>query len=319
MRCLVGLGSLALLNLWTPPALACGPRPNPWYVVERSSPQGNDVALNAPILVELREQEADNDAPLAAPEIELSIVGGSGAAQLLASLDGRAAFVPDENLLPNTKYRVAFRTGQTGSEDVAPPEPSSATWEFTTGDRVEPPLSLEGELQIVLRASTDPTYTCANNCGTACEQTGTVNVTKAFVTLPKPRGGFGDKPRGTLTLTGDGVEDGWAGVVQVDLSRTEQNETSITLPVEEMPYRPCFAFQVTDDRGDETEAEPVCLDEEFPASRPDARPPVEDDTVDPARTSSGCQVAGSTGSGGAWLALLGLSSLSARRRSRIAP
>jgi MYXO-CTERM domain-containing protein len=250
--------------------------------------------------------------------------------------------------LPDTTYHATFRTGQQ-LDGVPPVEPSSATWEFTTGSSAAPALELHGELRVTLEQGQDPIYTCTNDCGGGCVQAGSQPVTKARLKVPGLLGGFGKKFSSLLLLSDDtpGSFDApsktepeprsehavWLEQLG-EIDPSAPGDVLITLPHEEQPYKPCFAFKVWDDRGQEALADPVCLDDTFPSVQPPLGNngsagttgsasmgyPLADDTVKPHRKSSGCSVSSASHGVPSALALLvALAALSRRRQPKSAP
>jgi uncharacterized protein (TIGR03382 family) len=311
--------------------------------VDRLSPQGEAVALNAPLIVELLETTSDSDAPPPLPELSLSVVGSDEVVRVPATSSTRGtrlSFVPTEPLLPDTTYHATFRTGQL-LDGVPPVEPSSATWEFTTARTAAPALELHGELRVTLEQGQDPIYSCTTDCGGGCVQTGSQAVTKARVKVPELLGGFGAKFSSVLLLSDDTpgsfeapskTEPEPQSEHAVWREQLEQLDPSapadilITLPLETQPYQPCFAFKVWDDRGDEALADPVCLDDTFPSVQPplgnagSMGHPLVDDTIKPRSKSSSCSASGASGGVPSALALLvGLAALSRRRQPKSAP
>jgi MYXO-CTERM domain-containing protein len=339
------LGAAALLGLHARTAAACSATPEPWYTIDRQAPLGDAVPLNAPLVVELLSVASDVGVPGRAPTLSLTVVGADESVTL-SPLDGgrgsKLSFVPGAELEPRTTYRARFETGQTALDDTQPqPQPSTATWEFTTGDELAPPFELTGELSVTLEAGQDPVYTCSTPCGDGCVESGKQAVTKARVTVPTLSGGFGARYRATLLLTDD-TPGSFAPRAKPDesenLVRVEQyaeiepgaeTDVVVTLPLETMAYRPCFAFKAWDDRGDEVAAEALCLEQAFPptyeppqsgasgaggAGPMYPRQPMGDDTVKPKSKSSGCAVApGETSA--AWLVLLLVAARRSRRRA----
>jgi len=291
------------------------------------------VALNAPVVVELLQSTNGSDAPPLAAELTLTVVGATAPVELRPGglfRDASAiSFVPVAPLSANTSYRASFTTGQVQEPGLG--GPSTAVWEFTTGELIEPTLTLEGELQVSLETGDAPIYTCNGNtsCGPACTETGQRRVTKARVKLPVPQGGapgrlFGwlaldnDEPSDFINARADNVE----GVVTlrewVELTANQPAEdVLVTLPDEAKPYTPCFAFKAWDARGDEVLAEPVCLRDEYPppsppvptlgndtgsAGSPSIKPgPAKTaDPVEPGTSSAGCSLGGGETSPSGW-------------------
>jgi hypothetical protein len=104
-----------------------------------------------------------------------------------------------------------------------------------------------------------------------------VNVTKARVKLPRLSGGVPGKFFGTLAVTSDqpvdfhrgpDLEDPLVSLEQViEFIPGEVHQALVTLPSEDAPYTPCFALQVSDDRGNTVVAKSLCLDDTFPSTR----------------------------------------------------
>jgi len=291
------LGSTALVALaaQSAPALACGASAPPYYVVASASPSGDDVPLNAPLLVELAESA---DGPVyeeMSPRLVLTIKGDDRALPVLAGgLAPHLVWVPSEPLLPNTISEAHYNPGYEGHPD--------RIWQFTTGDSVTPPVALEGALRASLEAGRDPILECSD-CGASCVEKEQRAVTKARLRLPVVKDGF-EPRRGELWLTDDTAYDfalpdkdsapsteghvvALVTSVAFDAEGKPTGDVLVTLPEEDEPYRPCFALRVTDARGDQASAEPLCLTESFPAADTESDPPpVVTDRE--ANTSSAC-------------------------------
>jgi hypothetical protein len=342
LRCWGGVALVGLVAVaWPSAARACGAAPTPWYTIDRQAPLGEGVLLDAVLSVEMLETASPSEASLLLPTLELSVAGANATTEVLPRERGttnRLTFVPPKALLPLTTYHASFHTGQTlVSGGEAPAQPTSVTWEFTTGEDSSEPLTLDGKLAVSLEPGQDPVYTCGNDCGTDCVESSHVAVTKARVTLPLVTGGVPGKFFGTLTLTGENV----SLERPVELTPGKAAEVLITLPQEEQPYTPCFAFEVSDDRGSSAKAKELCLDDTFPSTQgaggeggagpvspgPDTsatggsvHTPNDlgwgDDTVEPKKSSS-CSLTGAP-RGSAWPIALAALLLSRRRRSRSA-
>lgn len=343
----------------TRPAEACGALPEPWYTVDKQTPLGEGVLLDAPIVVELKETQVNTtEATIADFQLQLQVVGADVSTTLSPRWSGgrnRVVFVPSRPLNPQSTYRAVFSTGQTLLDGSEGPVPAGATWEFTTGTAHSEPLALDGELQVSLEAGLDPTYTCTDtSCGPLCNESGKVSVTKARVKLPRLSGGVPGRFFGTVALTSDtpydftppskGSPEPESPVVSlqqpVEYVNGEAMSALITLPSEDAPYTPCFALQVSDDRGNSVVAKSLCLDDTFPSTMnagagggsgaaghsglgndgtPTAGhyPDLVDDTVKP-KTSSSCSFTHSP-RGSLWPLALAALLFSRRRRSKTAP
>jgi hypothetical protein len=327
--------SLSLLALMGPlragPAQACGMSSTPWYTVIDMAPSGAEVPLNAPIVVRLDEVVVDGNLP----PLDASLLLYDGtlkeeravpASILGLSPDGELSFVPEADLPPNTTFSASFFSGQEDPSLTSSPR-AIAIRSFTTGTETAPSLSLEGELSVTLEPGEDRALECPNACS-GCTATGPAfAVTKARVKLPRLVGGFATQ-RAELWLT-DNVPQrfdngepnphvlqlgGWLSVDEL-----EAGEALWTLPEEQTPYRPCFAFKAFDARGDVVEAAPLCLEEadDFAGAPvtggPGAMAPGQSAS---SRNSSACSFVPTSAGYGAWLpALLLLGALS-RRKSR---
>jgi MYXO-CTERM domain-containing protein len=236
----------------------------------------------------------------------------------------RLVWVPRQPLTPSTTYEASFNTGYEGAPDHV--------WQFTTGQTTTPPIALEGELSAELVPGIDPILDCPQ-CSGACVQTGERNVTKALVRLPRVKGGFAGRT-GHVWLTDDTPYDfreprklpplpneqhlvSLSSFVVFGDDGLPTQDVLITLPEESEPYRPCFAFVVSDERSEGAFAEPFCLDEAFPLSS--AQPETVSDEAVTGGDSSACSfgVASSRRAYAAF-ALLALAALTRRRRSKIA-
>jgi MYXO-CTERM domain-containing protein len=343
----IPLAALALLGLHVAPAAACGASPPPHYAVAGEFPASGSAPLNAPLLIALVDLRDGVQTTPFVPQLVLTEAGSQapiavGPANSFLS-PTELSFVPQQPLSPTTKYRATFDAGQSLDGSTAPGASGSVSWEFTTGEALVPTLALDGALQVTLEAGEDPIQDCGL-CG-GCVETGKLPVTKARVVLPKLVGGFAGVDtavQGKLVLTNDAPADlpeltpnpTSHSLVRseraVALSATGPSFTLISLPVEEVAYRPCFAFSVTDARGDVALAQPICLPDAFPntdvtpaaggAAAGDEPAPASD-TAAPPRTSKGCSAtpspSGSVSSLASLLALLG-GAASRRRRSKTA-
>lgn len=281
------------------PALACGASNPPYYVVSDQAPSGEDVPLNAPLLVELAESADGPVYPEISPSLVLTLEGEGEAVPLVAvSRVPHLAWVPSSRLQPGKTYEAHYNPGYEGHPD--------SIWQFTTGDSVKPAITLEGSLQATLEPGSDPILECST-CGSDCVEKGRRPVTQARLRLPRVASGF-DPRRGELWLTDDSAftfpapdQDSAPSTeghtlalvtsVTFDAEGYPTSDILVTLPEEDAPYRPCFALRVTDGRGDRATAEPLCLAETFPNQG--ASPP-QDDTQEPvlgngaSNTSSAC-------------------------------
>lgn len=299
------------------PLLACGAAPTPYYVVGQRAPSGEGAFVNAPIQVTLEEGE---DGPVVdglEPTLVLSKRGSAEPLTLRPLLAAPAlVWVPLEPLEPLATYEAHYNPGYEGQPDTV--------WQFTTGSSAAPELTLNGKLEVTLEEGTDPVYGPLNDCGTGA-QTGTVTVTKARVKLPQAMGGFAGR-FGELHLTDErafdfsaasktapAVNEGHLVSRPAYANLERDDELVITLPQQVEPYRPCFAFRATDARGDQAQAEPLCLDQPFPATEA-ATPEPSKVTDDGPRTSSSCSFAAPGGSVGGVVGLAVALGLSAWRR-----
>ncbi len=318
-------------------ALACGASAPPYYVVEQQAPTGASAPINVPIVVTLR---IDPNGPVGenfSPALSLTKAGSDVLVQL-KPLGGLSTltWVPVQPLEPDTTYEAHFNPGYEGIPDTI--------WPFTTATKAAPTLSLDGQLQVSLESAVESVATCPctpgcgnqGDCAGACSNQ-LVNVTKARVVFPRALYGFAERA-GAVWLTDDKPYEFFpfsktgpkpyqgnnvSTVAYADLDDPDVTEVLITLPEGEAPYKPCFAFDATDARGDQATAQPLCLDELFPAGTASEDPTVVDpddghdglahDMKQPSRTSSGCSV-GRAGYSGAWLVSLGLLGLMRRWR-----
>ena len=291
-------------------AFACGPSAPPYYIDDHHAPSGTGTPLNAPIVVTLREDPSGPVSDSFNPQLTLTKAGSDLAVELKA-LGGAPTlvWVPVEPLEPETAYQVHFNPGYEGIPDTS--------WPFTTGTEPAPALSLEGKLEVTFEPGTDTLYTCTGVCGGCTSEV--VGVTKARVKIPRAFDGF---PRrfGSLWLTDDKPYDfsqasktaaepyqgrNVSVVEYADLDDPSVTDVLITVPHEELAYKPCFAFAASDARGDQATIEPLCLD--APVS-----PLVDENhdhpalTEDPKKsgTSRGCSLGTNPSSDGAWLVLL---------------
>jgi hypothetical protein len=187
---------------------------------------------------------------------------------------GALTLVPGQALKPNTTYVVDLGDPPPQAADAGLPlEP---TWQFTTGDALQAPLRLKGELSVTFEPGTDPVFTCAvpSLCG-PCAQTSEKSVTKARVELPAGFDGFANLGvQGELEISEDvpagQVSDvvGSAGVLM--LVAGEPGEAVVSMPMRQdgAPYAPCFAFTLIDARHDRATTK-LCLDA-FPLPAGDA-------------------------------------------------
>ena len=323
-------------------ALACGATAPPFYVVERQAPTGEVTPLNTPLVVGLREDATQPPVESFNPSLTLTDARSKVSLEL-KSLGGlpTLAWVPVTPLDPETTYEAHFNPGYEGVPDT--------TWAFTTGTDSTPTLSLEGKLAVTFEPGTDTISECASGanfgCG-ACTSRGVVKVTKARVKIPHASGGF---PRriGTLWLTDDlpydfspasktGPQPYQGHNVSVaqyaDLDDPAVSDVLITVPDEEVAYKPCFAFAASDARGDQATIEPLCLEQpRLPTSEAGSAGNGSDTgasggpVTDPhggsadglqmpsSRTSEGCSFGAEPANGSAWLATLGLLALRRRR------
>lgn len=333
----VCLSLLALVGLLrAEPAQACGASPTPRYTVLDMSPLSTDAPLNAPIVLRLGKNVTDSDAPPLTPSLYLRASTSDETTAVSASSlglgsDGELSFVPEANLPPNTTFAATFHTGQ---ETASADQPAGTTWSFRTGSETAPGLSLEGALSVTLEPGEDNALECPNNCG--CTATGPAfAVTKARVKLPRLVGGFPTQ-RAELWLTDNAPatflapHDIGSGSRMVQLGgqlrpeELEAGEAVWTVPEEETPYKPCFAFQAFDARGDVAQAQSLCLDEYFPSvtqsgglgTAGSTGATSSKDRAD-THTSSACSFAPAARGFQAWLpALLLLGGFSRRWRSR---
>jgi MYXO-CTERM domain-containing protein len=327
-------------------ARACGATPQPAYVVDAVGPTSADAPLNTPLFVYLREDPTgatDQDVPTA---LTLTIQGTDKTVALKPpGAPPDEVWVPVEPLEPETTYEARYSPGFEGEPDTV--------WTFTTGTETQPTFSLEGKLEVTLEPGTQTVVQCPEDaciCGCSKEEQAAactkieVPVTNARVKLPRAVGGF-SKRGGVIALTDDRPKEfsditkhepdpylyAVTSYQQVDLDDSEVTEVLIPLPEAETPYRPCFAMLANDARGDIAVAEPLCLEESFPAETdgtvsPDGGsgpvPTTDDglanDQKQPTGTSEGCSMSGASASqsASAWLALLGLVSVVQRRRRR---
>ena len=277
-------------------AAACGASAPPYYIVDEAAPHGPDAPLNTPIVVTVKEGEDGPVVTELAPSLVLMMLGDEQALPLKPLLGAPTlAWVPLAPLAPNTTYEAHYNPGYEGIPD--------SVWQFTTGDSQTPPLALSGKLSVTLEEGIDTFYTAPSRCGSVPTDTEERRVTKARVKLPTISGGF---PRrfGELHLTDERAyefaepsktaadpNEGHLVSTSAYVSLDEEQQMLITLPEEEQPYRPCFAFRATDGRGDQVVAAPFCLDQPFPLpAEPEpeptsAAPVVADDDL---HTSSAC-------------------------------
>lgn len=318
--------------------LACGASAPPFYVVKEQAPTSAAAPLNTPLIVTLIE---DADGPVVEsfnPTLTLT----RGRADIGIELKALGApptlvWVPVEPLAPGTLYVAHFNPGYEGIPD--------STWSFTTGTESTPPLSLEGELEVTLESAVEfvPTSPCIPGCGNAgdCAGAGTsefVNVTKARVKIPRAVDGFAQRT-GAVWLTDDKPYDfspisktgplPYEGTnVSIlsfaDLDDPSVTEVLITLPEEQTPYEPCFAFAASDARGDRAISKPLCLDRpimpvanEGDAVSDPATPDGLANDIQKPGTSKGCNVGRPASGNGTWLGLVvPLAMIRGRRRRR---
>jgi hypothetical protein len=275
-------------------------------------------------------------------DLRFSLTGvDSGQAIEVKSLGGAQTFawVPLEPLEANTTYEANVNLGYESVPDTI--------WEFTTGTVSTPALALEGKLEVSLERGTDTIYPCpAVPCGSIYECAAQeVTVTKARVKLPRASGGFPARV-GQLWLTDNQPFDftpdskmdpaPYRGqnvslVEFVDLDDASVTEVLITVPAEDAPYQPCFAFAASDLRGDQAMVEAVCLpgstapEEDAGGSESGGSDAAAADSaatepaaVNPATpsNSASCNVARGGASGGACWAALGLLAFAKRRSLR---
>jgi MYXO-CTERM domain-containing protein len=287
-------------------ALACGATAEPYYVPSQQGPTGNDVALNAPLVVDLSERADGPAEPHLNPRLTLTVEGTDEAPELTRIGSApRLVWVPQAPLAPSTTYEAHFNPGYEGHPDTI--------WRFTTGQELTPPVALEGDLEVTFEAGTEPLKECGNNCGTDCRQVGTVGVTKARIRLPRAVLGF-PRYHAEVWLTDDAPYDFSRGPRRglVNLStwisydeRGQPTEDALfTVPEEEQAYRPCVSVRVVDERGDAAVAPSFCAERVSTF----------------AKGGSGCSfgVARAPSAAGALL-LVGLALVTRRRRSRNAP
>jgi MYXO-CTERM domain-containing protein len=319
-------------------ARACGATPQPAYVVDTVGPTSADAPLNTPLFVYLREDPAAPTDQEVTPTLTLTIQGTDKTVALKPpGAPPDQVWVPVEPLESETTYEARYSAGFEGEPDTV--------WTFTTGTETQPTFSFEGKFEVTIEPGIQTVVQCPKDaciCGCSEEEQAAkcteveVPVTNARLKLPRAIGGF-SKRGGVVVLTNDQPDDfsditkqeetephvfAVASNQQVDLDDPDVTEVIIPLPEAETPYRPCFAMLANDARGDIALAEPLCLDETFPAAsnQPEATPDphLVDDTIKPKGTSEGCSVGGTSSSQGtsAWLALLGLVSVVQRRRRR---
>jgi MYXO-CTERM domain-containing protein len=297
------------------------------------------------LFVHLREDPTASPGQEATPTLTLTIEGTDEA--LAVKPPGAPpdeVWVPVEPLEPETTYEAHYNLGYEGAPDTI--------WTFTTGTETQPALSLEGKLEVTLEQGTQTVLQCPKDaciCGCSEEERAAacteleVPVTNARVKLPRAVGGFStrggvvvltdDKPYEFFRFTKDGPEP-YLGLAvssphQVDLDDPDVTEVLIPLPEAETAYRPCFAFLAADARRDEATAQPLCLEESFPADTGGTVTPsggsgpvatthddLANDQKKPTSTSAGCSLGGAPAGSGAWLALLGLVSVVQIRRRR---
>lgn len=316
-------------------AEACGASPTPFYVVASQAPAGKGTPLNAPLVVLLREEPTIPEGPQLAASLTLTKQGADEAVALRALGYGlEQAWIPVEQLEPETTYAARFNTGYEGIPDT--------TWTFTTGTEATPALSLEGALQATLEQGMGVFQSCPPNaCPCGCSDADRaasctsleIPVTRARVKLPRAVDGFAGRA-GTLYVTDDKPYDVSPPAKTAPEPYTGQNvsisqfvnlddanvtEVVIDLPEEDLDYQPCFAFSARDARGDQATIESVCLDEVVPGyAQPSANPDNGDDVaiddVDTTSTSEGCSLSAAPSGNGAWLALVALLSVVRRHR-----
>jgi MYXO-CTERM domain-containing protein len=315
-------------------ALACGASPIPYYVVAERAPSTAGTPLNAPVVVELKEDPSGPVLDTFNPSLTLTKARSDIAIEL-KSLGGRPTlvWVPVAALDAETEYEARLNLGYVGIPD--------ATWTFTTGTKSTPPLSLEGELAVTLEPGSDTILECAGDRNLACGASEgctdrVVAVTKARVKIPRAIAGF--PPRfGNLRLT-DGVpfdfspasktpspDGGYDVSVEeyANLDDPSVTEMQITVPDRAVAYRPCFAFSAVDERGDRATSKPLCLEPIAPAANEGgagAMPNPDDGLAankPPSGTSEGCSVGPAKPNGSVWLVALGSFALVRRRRGRV--
>lgn len=317
-------------------ARACGASPTPFYVVASQAPDGDATPLNAPLVVLLREEPSIPEGPQLAASLTLTKEGADETVALRALGYGlEQAWIPVEQLEPETTYAARFNTGYEGIPDTS--------WTFTTGSEAAPALSLEGALEATLEQGMGVFQSCpptACPCGcTGADSAASctsydIPVTRARVKIPRAADGFAGR-RGTLYVTDDKPYDvtppsktapePYTGLNVsisqfVDLDDPSVTEVVIDLPEENVDYRPCFAFSARDARGDQATIQSLCLDEVVPtyahgSDNPDSGNDLVDDVLEPKGTSEGCSLSAAPSGSGAWLALVGLVSVVRRRRA----
>lgn len=327
-------------------ARACGATPTPAYVVDTVGPMSADAPLNTPLFIHLREDPTgatDQDVTTA---LTLTIQGTDKTVALKPpGAPPDEVWVPVEPLEPETTYEARYSPGFEGEPDTV--------WTFTTGTETQPTFSLEGKFEVTLEPGIQTVVQCPQDaciCGCSEEEQAAacteieVPVTNARVKLPRAVGGFStrggvvaltnDEPKSFSDITKHEPDPHLFAVTsyqQVDLDDPDITEVLIPLPDAEAPYRPCFAMLANDARGDIAVAEPLCLEESFPAETggtatpdggsgpvPTTNDSLANDQKKPPSTSEGCSVAnaGASKSAGVWLALLGVLSVAQRRRRR---
>jgi MYXO-CTERM domain-containing protein len=328
-------------------ARACGETPRPAYVVDTVGPTSADAPLNTPLFIHLREDPTALTDQEVTPTLTLTIEGTDEA--LAVNPPGAPpdeVWIPALPLEPRTTYEAHYHPGYEGAPDTV--------WTFTTGTETQPAFSLEGKLEVTLEPGTQTVFQCPKDaciCGCSQEEQAAictemeVPVTNARVKLPRAVGGFSARG-GVVALTDDEPEDfsditkahepephvfAVTSYQQVDLDDPDVTEVLIPLPEAEKPYRPCFAMLANDARRDIALAEPLCLDEPFPADtggsvtpnggsgpEPTTNDGLANDQKKPTNTTEGCSTSGarSSQSASAWLALLGIASVVQRRRRR---
>jgi Bacterial Ig-like domain len=257
---------------------------------------------------------------------------------------GALTFVPQQTLKPNTTYAVDLGEPPLQAADAGPPP--KPTWQFTTGDALQPPLRLKGELSVTFEAGTDPVFVCSAPpvCGNPCTQNGEKNVTKARVELPAGFDGFADLgAEGDLQITENvppGQNSDAVSFERPMVVAGEPSEVVVTMPMRKdgAVYPPCFDFTLMDARRDRATTR-LCLDS-FPLPAGDVdtmhamggEPATGVDTMRasggepstaaakvPTHTSTACSYAPARGTqSSAVLLLAGALTLARRRRSRSA-
>lgn len=309
-------------------ALGCGVSPLPYYVVDTEWPTGDAVPRNAPLVVELAAQVDGPTNAVLNPKLVLTLRGEAVEIPTRAlGAAPRLVWIPNAALAPDATYQAHFNSGYEREPDTM--------WEFTTGDAVAEPLSLQGKLVVTLESGTDPIVECGL-CGTNCVEKGQRLVTKARVKLPVVQDGVGARS-GELWLTDDTPRDlslpekadvasapevhlvSLASYVSFDDAGLATRDVLVTLPEEADPYVPCFALRVTDDRGDSAVAESLCLNRQF-SSRSTESDGLDRDPGDgeQASTRSGCSFAPASSQNARGSSVLALACAMAALRRRFA-